>query len=406
MNGSNTFLLTPLGRFLFVPAWLVFFLAFSGSVSAQKSRTQLEKEKRQNQRKIAATERILKETAQEREASLGQLSALNQQILSRSEQINVINREIQLLDREMRELAQIVYAMENDVIKLQQEYSSMIYAASKANSNYNRLVFLFSSDTFYQFVMRLKYLQQYAEIRKLQVQQIQRMKTVLGDQRVRMEFKKQEKNLLLQSQMTENSNLLALKSQKSEVVEKLTSRERELTQELQDSREAVARVDKLITDLVEAERRAEAEAGTSRSSAGANASFSGSKSKLHWPVKSGFISGKFGEQPHPVLKGIKVDNPGINIQTNKGEEVRAVYDGEIWTVAVIPGFQKLVAVRHGDYTTVYVKLGKVYVKEGDKVKANQAIGEVFTEKDGTTEIQFQIWRNSEKLNPESWLLDK
>ncbi len=83
-----------------------------------------------------------------------------------------------------------------------------------------------------------------------------------------------------------------------------------------------------------------------------------------------------------------------------------MYDGEIWTVAIIPGFQKLVAVRHGDYTTVYVKLGKVYVKEGDKVKANQAIGEVFTEKDGTTELQFQIWRNSEKLNPESWLVDK
>jgi murein DD-endopeptidase MepM/ murein hydrolase activator NlpD len=307
----------------------------------------------------------------------------------------------------MVELSQIAYAMENDIANLQQEYAAMVYAAAKANNNYSKLVFLFSANTFNQLAMRYKYLQQYTEARKVQVKQIKTIKTILQSQKVKLEVKKQEKNSLLQAQINENSNLLALKSKQSEIIEKLGIREKELEEELIESNKAVARLDKLITDLIEEERLARLSENTNTSSSvAASSSFAGSKARLNWPVESGFISGKFGEQPHPVLKGIKVNNNGIDIQTKKGEEVKAVYDGEVWTIATIPGLNKLVAIRHGDYTTVYAKLGKVVVKTGQKVKARQVIGEVYTDKEGTTELQFQIWRNQEKLNPQIWLDDK
>jgi septal ring factor EnvC (AmiA/AmiB activator) len=101
-----------------------------------------------------------------------------------------------------------------------------------------------------------------------------------------------------------------------------------------------------------------------------------------------------------------IDNNGVNIQTNQGEEVRAVYDGEVGTVASIPGLNKIVFIKHGDYTTVYAKLAKVTVKAGQTVKANQVLGEVYTDKNGTSELQFQIWQNDKKLNPQVWLNDK
>jgi septal ring factor EnvC (AmiA/AmiB activator) len=133
-------------------------------------------------------------------------------------------------------------------------------------------------------------------------------------------------------------------------------------------------------------------------------SFAELKSRMAWPVSSGFISSHFGRQAHPILKGIYVENHGITIQTNKGEEVKAVFDGQVSYVGAIQGI-KLVAIQHGDYFTVYNRLKVLWVKSGQKVKSQESIGEVMTNAEGVTELQFQIWKNNEKLDPENWLLN-
>lgn len=392
-----------------------FWLAASGTLYAQKSKAQLEKEKKQLLKKREDTNKSLRETADQKQATLGQLNAINQQITNQSQLINFITREIQLLDQEMGELGQITVSMENDLEQLRKEYAAMIYAASKASNGYSKLVYIFSSETFTQLVMRIKYLQQYSQARTIQVDQIQKIKAILTIQRDELNLKKEEKNRLLRARINENNNLLVLKEQQNSVVKQLSQREKELQVELAEAKQAADRLEKLITDLIEEEarraaaRKAENNAtavALSAAEASVSTSFAGSKAKLNWPVKSGFISGKFGEQPHPVLKGIMIDNHGVNIQTNKGEEVRAVYEGEVLTVASIPGKNKIVFIKHGDYTTVYAKLAKVTVSAGQTVKANQVLGEVYTDKNGTSELQFQIWQNDKKLNPQAWLNQK
>jgi murein hydrolase activator len=410
---NNPVVLTFLCRSVAVIICLI--LCTAHIASAQKSKAQLEKEKKQILRKREEANKSLRETADEKKATIGQLAALNQQIQNQSQLINTISGELKLLDSEMAELNQITYAMENDLVKLRKEYGAMVYAAAKANTTYSRLIFIFSSATFNDLVMRLQYLRHYSEARKNQVTQIEKIKTILIVQQTDLNKKKLEKDKLLQSQIIENNNLLALKEKQNQVVRQLSNREKELEAELAESKKAIDGIDRLIKDLIAEEiRRAEREAEANRAAASIetakeatiSASFADSKSKLNWPVKSGFISSKFGEQPHPILKGITIDNPGVYIQTNKGEPVRAVYDGEVWTVTYIPGVNKLVAIKHGDYITVYAKLSKVNVKVGQNVKANQVIGEVFTDSDGMSELQFQIWKNQEKLNPQAWLNNK
>jgi septal ring factor EnvC (AmiA/AmiB activator) len=66
----------------------------------------------------------------------------------------------------------------------------------------------------------------------------------------------------------------------------------------------------------------------------------------------------------------------------------------------------VVLVQHGDYFTVYAKLKEVFVREGDPISSNQRIGVVNTNKNGTSEVQFQIWKNTQKLNPENWIAKK
>jgi septal ring factor EnvC (AmiA/AmiB activator) len=132
-------------------------------------------------------------------------------------------------------------------------------------------------------------------------------------------------------------------------------------------------------------------------------SFTASRARLPWPVGKGFISDRFGRKPHPVLKGIFVENQGIDIQTNAGESVRTVYDGIVQDVANMPGMNNVVAIQHGDYFTIYAKLRTVSVRAGQRVKARESIGTVATDKNGVSEMQFQIWKEFTKLNPESWL---
>jgi septal ring factor EnvC (AmiA/AmiB activator) len=104
-----------------------------------------------------------------------------------------------------------------------------------------------------------------------------------------------------------------------------------------------------------------------------------------------------------VLKGVFVDNLGVDILTVQNEDVKAVFGGKVITVAEVPGMHKIVMVQHGEYFTVYAKLRQVSVTTGEEISVKQSIGSVYTNKDGESELQFQIWKNESKLNPEDWL---
>ena len=132
-------------------------------------------------------------------------------------------------------------------------------------------------------------------------------------------------------------------------------------------------------------------------------SFAALKGRMPFPVPSGFISDHFGVHKHPILKGVMINNNGIDIQTAAGAAVHTVYDGIVQSVVNIPGINTVVAIQHGDYFTVYSKLDNVSVSTGQRVRTGQRIGTVASDEDGTAEINFQVWKNTVRQNPESWL---
>jgi len=132
-------------------------------------------------------------------------------------------------------------------------------------------------------------------------------------------------------------------------------------------------------------------------------SFAALRGRMPFPVPSGFISDHFGVHKHPILKGVMINNNGIDIQTSAGSAVHTVYDGIVQSVVNIPGINTVVAIQHGDYFTVYSKLDNVSVSTGQRVRTGQRIGTVASDEDGTAEINFQVWKNTVRQNPESWL---
>jgi len=383
---------------------LLFFILISAVTFGQKTKEQLQKEKQENLQKIKETERILQETTGQKQNTIGELNALNQRISVQQDLISSIRNEIALLNSEIEENNAIIEALEDDVRRLKEEYGSMIYATYKANKGFNKLTFLFSAESFNQFLMRLRYMEQYGDVRQKQARQIKRVQETLTDQVTMIESRMSEKNILLADQIQRNKELAALKQQQNRVVVSLQRRENDIKKELQDTRNAVARLDKMINDIIkeEIERARRAEKRTAEAATRLATDFAENKSKLPWPV-SGFVTQKFGKHAHPVFKNVTQDNHWITIQTNKEEKVKSVFNGEITTVAFVPLIGNTVIVSHGEYYSVYAGLRDVFVRSGQQVATNQELGNILTNKDGVSELKFEIRKNINPLDPQQWL---
>lgn len=390
---------------------LVCFLANPHLGHAQKKRTQLEREKNENIAKIREAEQILKQTASQKKTSLGQLMALNQQIRNQESLIQVYRANIKLLENEIRENNNLTGSLEKDLDQLKNEYANMVYQAEKTQNSYGSLSFLFSASSFSELVMRTKYLQQYTKARENQAKEILKVRTELQKQLTAIEVRKSEQQQLLAEQEQQNNNLRVAKTQKNELVRQLSLKEKDLRNDLKKRKQAIQKLDRLIAEVIrkelESTRKSDGKFGLTPEGAKLSSNFQGNQKRLSWPVAKGFVSSKFGLQPHPVLKGVKIENPGVDIQTQKDETVRAVFDGEISKIASIPGMNGLVIIiQHGEYRTVYANLSKALVKTGDKVLAKEPIGEVFTDNNGVSEVQFQVWKSFNKLDPLAWLQPK
>jgi septal ring factor EnvC (AmiA/AmiB activator) len=380
---------------------LIFFCSLTLSVNAQKTKAQLQKEKQENLEKIKEVEKIIVETTTKKKNTLGELNALNARIREQEKLVRSIRGEVTILDDEIGENNDIIRALEADLQNLRKEYALMLFAAQKANNSTSRLTFLFSSESFDQLMMRLRYMNQYGETRKLQAEQITKVQAELSGHVAEIKVKRDEKNKLYEEQTAANDNLVTLKQKQNQVVNSLAREEKKLRKDLDDTRKAVARLDKLIDEIIREEmERARANSGESLILSN---SFEENKSKFLWPVSSGFVSQKFGRQNHPVLKGIVQQNNGVNIQTTEDQKVKTIFEGEVRRVAFIQGLGSTVIIKHGEYLTVYAGLKEVFVRTGQKVTTNQEIGRVFSNSDGVSELRFQIFKNTTALDPQVWI---
>lgn len=393
-------------RISFLLVFCLLLLAGSFQSFGQKTKAQLENEKRENMRKIVEAEKILSETESQKKITIGQLSAINQQIKARESLIQSLNEEVSLLDSEITDLTIVIKSLQSDLKNLKDEYAAMIYSSYKVNQGFSLLTFLFSSQTFNQLFMRLKYLEQYAEVRKIQAEQIEEVTKELDKQKKVVSSKLDEQKKLLNQQIQENRKLGDLKNLKSSVVKGLSNKEKDLRSEMTERKKAIDRLDRLIAEIIakEIERSKTMSAAATEDGANLTLAFEQKKNQMIWPVNPGFISQPFGKQPHPVLKGIVVDNTGIDIQTNGGTAVKSVFDGEVTVKAFVPGYNNVVIIRHGNYYTVYSKLKEVDVKKGQIVKTADVIGKVMTNAEGISEVHFEIYKDKQRMDPEKWLL--
>lgn len=378
--------------------------------SYSQTKEELQRKKKKLLEEISYANKILKEIQESKTLSLVQLLTLNKKINARQQLINTINKEIYLLNKNIDRNNEIINALENDLKKIKADYAKLIFYSYKNMNKYSRLLFILSSENFNQALQRIKYLEQFADYRKKQAKLIVEVKNSLSAKVFELEKKRNEKQKLLNSLQKEKINLSKEKEEKDKLVKKLKGEEKRLKIEIRKKEKDAKKLQKAIERIIAEEMRKAKEMGKLALTPEAMAlskDFISNKSKLPWPVKRGIIVSHFGEHPHPVLEGIKIKNNGIDIATTKNAEVRAIFDGTVSGIAIIPGAGKAVIIRHGEYLSVYSNLKEVYVTSGEKIKTKQVIGKVLTDSDSNkAQVHLEIWKGMKKLNPEFWIYTK
>ena len=385
---------------------LSIFFFFFDNIKSQDSRADLERERNLNIQKINEAENILKETENSKVASIGRLNALNRQINNRENHIRSLRFDIDIQNKEIRSLSSIISSLNNDVLVLKNEYADMVFNSYKSRSSLTQLSYIFSSENYNQMFRRMNYLFQYSSFRKNQIDEIKEVRSNLIIEEKNLNRVKENKNTLLKSELSESRKLQNLKRSQKKIIYDLNNRQNKLRSEIQNRKEALRKLDELIREIIRKESEITRSDDEIIDFERISSEFESLIGKHKWPISSGFISNKFGEHPHPVIKNIRVKNDGIDIQTNKNSKVFSIYNGKVSTIAFIPGMNNVVIINHGNYFTLYAKLKNLKIEKNQIINTGDIIGDLVTTSDGTTELQFQVWKNNVKLNPENWIIKK
>ncbi len=382
---------------------LLVLISAAHSLYAQDISRQEEK-KRQIEEEIALIDKQLDANRDKREQSLNTLLLTRRKMEARQKLIDRLDDDIASYNRSIADAGARIKHLNARLDTLRKYHEDMILSAYKTRDNKVWFMYILASKDLNQGLRRWTYLKNISESIRLQASQIQDTERELQEEKLRLENLKAGSVATRTERQKEKNTLAAEEKKMNSMVVQLTKNEKSLKKELQQKQKEVERLNKEIERiLAEAVRQQNSGEGPKVDYA-LSAKFGENKGRLPWPVQNGVVIQKFGQTYHPVFKNLKMPyNNGINISSPAGSNATAVFDGVVKQVLVMPGYDQCVLVQHGEYFTFYCKLRQVFVKSGDKLSIGDRIGQISTNEDGNAELHFQLWKGTDKQNPETWL---
>ena len=378
--------------------------ASAQDVSRQESR------KAKLEREIELLDQQIAQNASRSTALLSSLDLLRKNIENRK----ALVRES---DKEIRRYADSVYLKQLAINRLKarvdtltSHYSRLVKSAYKNRDSRVWYMYILASDNLGQAYRRFGYFRNLSTRMKEEAVRIRQMQEELEVERARLAQLKKNAEKVKAERVKELEKLRKDETAAANMVAQLKKDRKKYEKELKAKKKEVEALNKEIQRIIaEATKPKTSSGGGSASqkddpaAIALSAEFSANKGKLPWPV-NGSVVAKFGKQYHPVFKNLELPaNNGLDITAPKGSQIKAVFNGTVKQVFVMPGYNQCVLVQHGkNYFTFYCKLGSVNVKAGDKVTTGQVLGTMETQS-GNNQIHFELWKDSKPQNPENWL---
>lgn len=396
-------------------ALIMLFFGAACTFAQTDEQKSLEAKRERLLQEINDINRLLFAETKEKGNVLDQIEALDQKINVRQELIKVTNQQSNLLSRKINANIRNISKLKSDLNALKDDYAAIIQKSYQNKSQESRLMFLLSSENFFQAFKRLQYMKQYADFRREQGEQIVMKTEELTQLNQDLNNQRKEKDrLIAQNQKAKDQMMQEMNSQK-ELLGNIRKNESKYAAAVQSKKSEARKIDRQIEALIRnAIAASNREAGNSVSGSSkfvltpeaaivAN-NFSANKGKLIWPVEKGIKSQGFGIYADAVYPGIKHESNGVIIATDPGVKARAIFKGEVIAIMSVPGGNMGVQIKHGNFISTYYNLSIIYVKKGDMVDVKTELGEIYTNRsNGQTRLKFYLYEDTQKMNPEEWI---
>ena len=402
-------------RLCFVLFTLLLFAYSLNSYSQSSSQSDLELKRIELTKEINNIQKLISSSKNKKKLVVENIQSLNYKLDLQNEVIKIINNELNIIS------ASIIYnqSVINQLFKSQEllksQYADMILRSYKTRSKTGKLMFIFSSSNFQQALKRIQYFKQYSDYQNKQLQQIANNTVELKVLRTQLIKQKTiQESLIIENQTTKNNVSIQLLS-KNKLLQSISSNEIQFVKEIKSKQKISAKIDKEIKNII---ARAIAESNRKKKTNSKvfaltpeakilSNNFTSNKGKLPWPVEKGYVTLKYGKQPHPVVKTATIQSNGIRIITASSQNVRSIFDGVIYRIISSKNGSKTILVQHGNFFTVYKNLASIYVEKGDRVSTKQDLGKIITNKiSGQTILSFSLFKDNKTENPLLWLGQK
>ena len=388
-------------------------LLLGAAASAQDTRRQ-ESRKAQLEKEIATINQQLKDNARSSSRALTDLSLVRRKISARQELIAESDREIHALDDSIRVKQKEIDRLQARHDTLSLYYNRLVRSAYKNRDSRIWYMYILSSENIGQAVRRFGYLKGLSKNMSDQARQIQETAAVLEVEKERLAGMRDEARALRSQRQADVDALRSEEGENANLVARLQKDRKKYQSDLQKKNREVEALNREIAEIIrKATAKPKSSGGTGKSTGGGkttstavdeklSSNFAANKGRLPWPVEGSVIE-SYGQHYHPVYKNVKLPfNNGVTLAVARGAQAKAVFDGTVSQVVVIPGYNQCVLVQHGSYFTFYCKLKSVTVKAGQQVKTGQVLGTVDTIS-GEDQFHFQLWKERTPQNPENWL---
>ena len=395
---------------------IIILAAFSLTlpVQAQKSSSmkKLESQRAQLEKEIAILNRQLKENSSAREKELTNLTLVRSKIQAREKLIAASDQTLRILDDSIRTCRKDIEKLQARHDTLSTYYARLVRSTYKNRDSRMWYMYVLASESIGQGFRRFGYLRSLASEMGAQATRIRETSAALEVEKERLEGLRAKEAETRKQIASERTKLRGEEDESNRLVQKLGSDRKKYQQQLQSKNRQKEELNKKIADLIRKESQKKGGGGSGKSGKKTSTAidtklsneFASNKGRLPWPVEGAIVE-RFGKHKHPVYQNVDLpQNNGVTLAVKRGTQAKAVFNGTVTQIVVLPGYNQCVLVNHGAYYTLYSKLATVAVKPGDKVKTGQVVGIVDTI-GGEDLFHFELWQDTTPQNPENWLRD-
>ena len=396
-------------RILFFNILLIFNYGFSQDYNDQQKK--LEAQKLSIQKEIKKINILVSENKKKTKTLLDNIEDVELKISVRNKLIEINNQQSNNLSNQIKNQNNKIYDLEIDLNNLKAEYATIVSNSYKKRSSKIKLMFLFASRDFNQAFSRFQYFKQYSTFRKDQANKITVTQQNLTSLIDTLENNRKQRQLIVDENNKIKKELEDEKQMKNSLFKNLEITNKNYLAEIRKKEKESKLIDNEIQKLI---RLAISASNNNDSSVNnfaltpegriISSNFLSNKGQLPWPLEEGIVTRKFGTQPHPVVPTTTINSTGLMIATYPNSVIKSIFEGEVLSVYGFKGGNPGILIRHGKYISNYQNLSQVFVKKGDKIKAGEEIGIIFTNGiSGKAILKFSIFNELKPENPQNWL---